>query len=114
MREAGLRGRAARRWQKTTIAGPAAAARADKVRRDFTANATNLNARWCGDNALAESFFGSIKGELIDLRPGPPGPPHATPSPSTSAGTTAAACTAVWDTSAPPSSKPPAGRRSEM
>jgi putative transposase len=25
----------------------------------------------CWDNALAESFFGSIKGELLDLRPWP-------------------------------------------
>ncbi len=25
----------------------------------------------CWDNALAESFFGSIKGELIDLQPWP-------------------------------------------
>ena len=39
MRQAGLRGRAARRWKKTTIADPAAAARADAVRRDFTADA---------------------------------------------------------------------------
>lgn len=27
----------------------------------------------CWDNALAESFFGSIKGELIDLQPWPTG-----------------------------------------
>ena len=39
MRSSGLRGRAAKRWKRTTIADPAAAARADQVRRDFTANA---------------------------------------------------------------------------
>jgi transposase InsO family protein len=49
MRSAGIRGRAAKRWRKTTIADPAAAARADKIRRDFTADATKINARWCGD-----------------------------------------------------------------
>ena len=49
MRAAGIRGRAAKRWKKTTIPDPAAAARADRIRRDFTADAANLNARWCGD-----------------------------------------------------------------
>jgi transposase InsO family protein len=49
MRTAAMAGRAPRRWRKTTIAGPAAAARADQVRRDFTADAGKLNARWCGD-----------------------------------------------------------------
>ena len=49
MRAQGLRGRAARRWKKTTIADPAAAARADRIRRDFTADASRLNTRWCGD-----------------------------------------------------------------
>jgi transposase InsO family protein len=49
MRIAGIRGRAPRRWKKTTIADPAAAARADRIRRDFTADASKLNARWCGD-----------------------------------------------------------------
>ena len=49
MRASGLRGRAAKRWKRTTIADPAAAARADKVRRDFTANAAAVNSRWCGD-----------------------------------------------------------------
>lgn len=44
-----MRGRAAKRWKKTTIADPAAAARADKIRRDFTADAANVNSRWCGD-----------------------------------------------------------------
>ena len=49
MRAAGIAGKTPKRWRKTTIAGPAAAARADQVRRDFTADASKLNARWCGD-----------------------------------------------------------------
>jgi len=46
---AGLRGKAAKRWKKTTIPDPAAAARADAIRRDFSADASKLNTRWCGD-----------------------------------------------------------------
>ena len=40
MRAQGLQGRAAKWWKKTTIADPAAAARADRIRRDFTADAS--------------------------------------------------------------------------
>jgi transposase InsO family protein len=58
MRQAGLRGRAAKRWKKTTIADPAAAARADKVRRDFTANAAAVNSRWCGDITYIATWEG--------------------------------------------------------
>jgi putative transposase len=49
MRRAGIRGRAAKRWKKTTVPDPAATARADRIRRDFTADAAKINARWCGD-----------------------------------------------------------------
>jgi transposase InsO family protein len=49
MRAARIAGRAPKRWRKTTVADPAAAARADRIRRDFTADAAKLNARWCGD-----------------------------------------------------------------
>jgi transposase InsO family protein len=49
MRAAGIAGKAPKRWKKTTIPDPAAAARADRIRRDFTADASKLNARWCGD-----------------------------------------------------------------
>jgi transposase InsO family protein len=49
MRSAGICGKAPRRWRKTTIPDPAAAARADRIRRDFTADAGQMNARWCGD-----------------------------------------------------------------
>ena len=49
MRQHGLRGRAPKRRKKTTIPDPAAAARADAIRRDFTADASKINQRWCGD-----------------------------------------------------------------
>jgi transposase InsO family protein len=49
MRATGLRGKTPRRRRKTTVLDPAAATRADAIRRDFTAGAGGLNARWCGD-----------------------------------------------------------------
>jgi transposase InsO family protein len=49
MRHAAIAGKTPKRWKKTTIADPGAAARADRIRRDFTADASKLNARWCGD-----------------------------------------------------------------
>ena len=58
MRQAGLAGRAARRWKKTTIADPAAAVRADRIRRDFTADAAKLNSRWCGDITYLRTWEG--------------------------------------------------------
>jgi transposase InsO family protein len=58
MRRAGLRGKAARRWKKTTIPDPAAAARADAIRRDFTADASKLNTRWCGDITYIATWEG--------------------------------------------------------
>jgi transposase InsO family protein len=58
MRAQGLQGRAAKRWKKTTIADPAAAARADRIRRDFTADASKLNTRWCGDITYIATWEG--------------------------------------------------------
>jgi transposase InsO family protein len=58
MRRAGLRGRAPKRWKKTTIADPAAAARADAIRRDFTADAAKINQRWCGDITYIATWEG--------------------------------------------------------
>ena len=58
MRQAGLAGRAPRRWKKTTIADPAAAARADAIRRDFTADAARINQRWCGDITYLATWEG--------------------------------------------------------
>jgi transposase InsO family protein len=49
MRQAGIAGRAPKRWRKTTVADPAAAVRTDAIRRDFAADAAQVNARWCGD-----------------------------------------------------------------
>jgi len=58
MRGAGLQGRAAKRWKKTTIPDPAAAARADRIRRDFTADASRINTRWCGDITYVSTWEG--------------------------------------------------------
>jgi transposase InsO family protein len=58
MRQAGLQGRAAKRWKKTTVPDPAAAARADRVRRDFTADASKLDTRWCGDITYIATWEG--------------------------------------------------------
>ena len=58
MRQAGLAGRAPRRWKKTTIADPAAAARADAIRRDFTADAARINQRWRGDITYLATWEG--------------------------------------------------------
>jgi transposase InsO family protein len=58
MRERGLQGRAAKRWKKTTIPDPAAAARADRISRDFTADAAKVNTRWCGDITYIATWEG--------------------------------------------------------
>jgi transposase InsO family protein len=58
MWQAGLAGRAPRRWKKTTIPDPAAAARADGIRRDFTADAAKINQRWCGDITYIATWEG--------------------------------------------------------
>jgi transposase InsO family protein len=58
MRQSGLQGRAAKRWKNTTIPDPAAAARADRIRRDFTAGASKRNTRWCGDITYMATWEG--------------------------------------------------------
>jgi putative transposase len=58
MRAAGLRGRTPRRWQRTTIPDPAAAARADLIRRDFAVDAAGVNTRWCGDITYIPTWEG--------------------------------------------------------
>ena len=58
MRQSGLQGRAAKRWKRTTIPDPAAAARADRIRRDFTADASKANTRWCGDITYIATWEG--------------------------------------------------------
>ena len=54
----GLRGRAPKRWKKTTIADPAAAARLDLIKRDFTTDANRINTRWCGDITYIPTWEG--------------------------------------------------------
>jgi transposase InsO family protein len=58
MRAAGLCGRTPRRWNKTTVPDPAAAARADLIRRDFAVNAAAVNTRWCGDITYIPTWEG--------------------------------------------------------
>lgn len=58
MRQANLRGRTPKRWKKTTIPDPAAQTRADLIRRDFTVDATKVNARWCGDITYVPTWEG--------------------------------------------------------
>jgi transposase InsO family protein len=58
MRATGLHGRTPRRFKRTTIADPAAAARADLVRRDFAVDAAAVNTRWCGDITYIPTWEG--------------------------------------------------------
>jgi hypothetical protein len=58
MRAQGLRGRAARLRKRTTIPDPAASARADRTGRDFTADASRINTRWCGDITYIPTWEG--------------------------------------------------------
>lgn len=58
MREAGLHGRAPRRFITTTVADPTAGARADLIRRDFTVDAAAINSRWCGDITYVRTWEG--------------------------------------------------------
>jgi putative transposase len=58
MRQAELRGRTPKRWKKTTIPDPDAAARADLIRRDFTVDAAAINSRWCGDSTYVPTRQG--------------------------------------------------------
>lgn len=58
MRGAGIAGKTPRRWRKTTTPDPAATARADRIRRDFTADASKINSRWCGDITYVGTWEG--------------------------------------------------------
>jgi transposase InsO family protein len=58
LRAAGRHGRTPRRFQRTTIADPAAAARADLVRRDFAVDAAAVNTGWCGDITYIPTWEG--------------------------------------------------------
>lgn len=50
--------------RRTTIPDPAAT-RADRIRRDFTGDASKLNTRWCGDIARHEALID--REEMQDL-----------------------------------------------
>jgi transposase InsO family protein len=90
MRQAGLEGRCKKWWRKTTIADPAthaeALGRGDLSLRprlsihqpglpgpgQLARRILSLGRKGtCWDNAVAESFFATIKRELIDRRPWP-------------------------------------------
>ena len=58
IRQAGLAGRLAMRGKKTTSRTPAAAARTDRTRRDFIADASKVNFRWCGDISYIHTWEG--------------------------------------------------------
>ena len=58
LRAAGLHGRTPRRFKRTTIADPAAAARVDLVRRDFAVDAAAVNTGWCGDITYIPTWEG--------------------------------------------------------
>lgn len=58
MRAAGLRGKTPKRWRKTTVPDPAAAGRVDQIRRNFTADASKVNSRWCGDITYVGTWEG--------------------------------------------------------
>ncbi|WFE38246.1 IS3 family transposase [Micromonospora sp. WMMD998] len=68
MRGAGVAGKSPRRWRTTTIADPAAADRADLIRRDFTTDPTRVDTRWCGDITYINTWRGWLYlATVIDL-----------------------------------------------
>ena len=104
MRRSGLRGRAAKRWKKTTIADPAAAARADLIRRNFTADAAP------GQHPL-------VRGHHLHRAPGKGGctwPPSSTSPPAASwASPSLITCAPSWPPTRWPTRSPPATRTRE-
>jgi putative transposase len=58
MRAAGVRGKAPKRWRRTTVPDPSAAARPDLIGRDFTVDAAKINRRWCGDITYVNTWEG--------------------------------------------------------
>jgi transposase InsO family protein len=68
MRAIGIRGKSPRRWQVTTIADPNAARRPDLIGRDFTADPTATDTRWCGDITYINTWEGWLYlATVIDL-----------------------------------------------
>jgi transposase InsO family protein len=100
MRQAGLAGRAPKRWKKTTIPDPAAAARADAIRRDFTADASKINQRWCGDITYLATWEGKA---------GSTWPPSSTSPRAASSGSRwLITCAPSWSRTPWPTRSPPA------
>jgi transposase InsO family protein len=58
MRQAGIAGRAPKRWRITTIPDPAATAPTDLIKREFSCAATDINTRWCGDITYIDTWEG--------------------------------------------------------
>jgi transposase InsO family protein len=58
MRTGGLRGKAPKRWKKTTVPDPGAAIGVDLIRRDFSVDAAKINSRWCGDITYINTWEG--------------------------------------------------------
>jgi alpha-ketoglutarate-dependent taurine dioxygenase len=69
MRAAGLQGRSPRRFKRTTIPDPAAAERADLIRRDFAVDAAAVNRRWCGDITYIPTWEGWLYLNAVKLGP---------------------------------------------
>jgi len=67
MRKAGLRGRAPKRWRKTTVPDPAATVPLDLVRRDLRVDASQINTRWWGDITYINTWEGWLF-RYFDLR----------------------------------------------
>jgi len=58
MKNRGLCGKAKKRFKTTTVADPAAAAREDRIKRDFRVDAAGINTRWCGDITYIPTWEG--------------------------------------------------------
>ena len=68
LREAGLAGRAPKRWRTTTIPDPAANTPADLIERDFSCSAREIDTRWCGDITYINTWEGWLYlATVIDL-----------------------------------------------
>lgn len=68
MRQAGLAGRAPKRWRTTTVPDPAASLPADLIARDFTCATGNIDTRWCGDITYIPTWEGWLYlATVIDL-----------------------------------------------
>jgi transposase InsO family protein len=58
MREQGLHGRSKRRFKRTTIADPTAAAAADLIKRAFAPGTTLIDRAWCSDITYVRTWEG--------------------------------------------------------